>query len=178
MRNVEIKAKAASIKDIRSNILDLFQRTRLDLTPENHFEIKQRDIFFRVARGRLKLRVFEDHTAELIFYLRENLAESKLSNYWRTPIQDANSMEILLTELHGRLGEVSKSREVFLFENIRIHLDQVIGLGDFLEIEVVLQPQESEEEGHQKAAWLMRELEINPDDLQSVSYFDMICNRS
>ncbi|MDX2128147.1 MAG: class IV adenylate cyclase [Chloroherpetonaceae bacterium] len=178
MRNIEIKARIGSLSKSKDDLIDLFKRNAIDISPETHFSIFQRDIFFRSEKGRLKARVINNHSAELIFYVRENSPQSKLSTYWRSPLQDFASMEQILTELHGKLGEVSKAREVYLFKNTRIHLDQVAGLGDFLELEVVLKPEETEEEGHQTVAWFMQQLGINPSDLLSKSYFEMLSEHS
>jgi adenylate cyclase class IV len=57
-----------------------------------------------------------------------------------------------------------------------VHLDSVVGLGDFLELEVVLRPDQSPAEGHAIAADLMRRLEIHDIDLLATAYADMLEN--
>lgn len=99
----------------------------------------QRDTYFAVARGRLKLREdVERHTAELIFYLRANEAGLRSSSYWRAPTADAEALRSLLEAAHGIAGTVHKRRRLFLHRNVRIHLDEVEGLGSFVELESVL----------------------------------------
>lgn len=99
----------------------------------------QRDTYFAVARGRLKLREdLERETAELIFYLREDEAGLRSSSYWRTPTDDADALRSLLEAAHGIAGTVHKRRRLFLHRNVRIHLDEVEGLGSFVELESVL----------------------------------------
>ncbi|HEY3612906.1 MAG TPA: class IV adenylate cyclase [Gaiellales bacterium] len=99
----------------------------------------QRDTYFGVDRGLLKLR--EDvgaGTAELIFYLRAHEDGARASSYWRAPASDPAAWRELLSAAHGVSGVVSKRRRLFLHRNVRIHLDDVEGLGCFVELESVL----------------------------------------
>jgi len=99
----------------------------------------QRDTYFDIARGRLKLREdLERHTAELIFYLRADEAGLRSSSYWRAPTADGDALRSLLEAAHGIAGTVCKRRRLFLHRNVRIHLDEVDGLGSFVELESVL----------------------------------------
>jgi adenylate cyclase class IV len=99
----------------------------------------QRDTYFAVERGRLKLR--EDvaaGTAELIFYLRAHADGTRASSYWRAPASEPGAWRDLLAAAHGISGVVGKRRRLFLHRNVRIHLDDVEGLGSFVELESVL----------------------------------------
>jgi adenylate cyclase class 2 len=99
----------------------------------------QRDTYFAVARGLLKLR--EDMvagTAELIFYLRAHATGTRASSYWRAPATDPVAWRELLGAAHGVRGVVSKRRRLFRHRNVRIHLDDVEGVGCFIELESVL----------------------------------------
>jgi adenylate cyclase class IV len=101
--------------------------------------LAQRDTYFGVERGRLKLREdTERATAELIFYLRADEPGLRSSSYWRAPTDDPAALASLLEAAHGVVGVVTKRRRLFLFENVRIHLDAVEGLGGFIELESVL----------------------------------------
>jgi adenylate cyclase class IV len=101
--------------------------------------LAQRDTYFGVERGRLKLREdTERATGELIFYLRADVSGLRSSSYWRAPTGDPSALASLLEAAHGVVGVVSKRRRLFLFENVRIHLDDVEGLGAFIELESVL----------------------------------------
>jgi adenylate cyclase class IV len=102
-------------------------------------QLHQRDTYFGVSRGLLKLR--EDlvlGTGELIFYLRAHEAGLRSSSYWRAPAGDPAALLGLLTAAHGVTGVVAKRRRLFLHRNVRIHLDEVDGLGSFIELESVL----------------------------------------
>jgi adenylate cyclase class IV len=105
----------------------------------DHGHLHQRDTYFGVARGLLKLR--EDRargTGELIFYLRAHESGLRSSSYWRAPADDPAALLDLLTAAHGVTGVVEKRRRLFLHRNVRIHLDEVTGLGSFIELESVL----------------------------------------
>jgi predicted adenylyl cyclase CyaB len=69
---------------------------------------------------------------------------------------------------------VSKRREIFLHENVRIHLDQVVGLGEFLELEAVVTSADQERESPARLAHLMRHFGILPEDLLPASYADLL----
>ncbi len=70
---------------------------------------------------------------------------------------------------------VDKQREIFLFENVRIHLDRVEGLGEFLELEAVYSGEEAqEEEQHRKIEFLLDTLQVCRSDLIAVSYEDLL----
>ena len=101
--------------------------------------LAQRDTYYAVSRGLLKLR--EDTaagTGELIFYLRAHEAGLRSSSYWRAHASDPAALRDLLTAAHGVLGVVAKRRRLYLHHSVRIHLDDVEGLGSFIELESVL----------------------------------------
>lgn len=79
-----------------------------------------------------------------------------------------------LTEALGILVRVEKHREIYFYQNVRIHLDQVEHLGTFLEFEAVLESEEQIEQGETVVAWLQEQLAIGPADLLTSSYSDML----
>ncbi len=165
-RNIEIKARVGNLDRLRQRIAAVATSG-----PET---LEQRDTFFAVPKGRLKLREFGNGSAELIFYQRNDTAGPKLSQYFRTDVSDPDSMRTLLSVSLGQRAVVAKRREVFLAGQTRIHLDEVEGLGRFVEIEVVLSTNQSESEGESIARDLMRRLGIQPADLLELAYVDML----
>ncbi|XP_053800231.1 uncharacterized protein LOC128788915 [Vidua chalybeata] len=137
----------------------------------------QTDTFFRVPRGRLKLRRTQDGRGELIFYERPDSAGPKLSRFSITPTADPEGLQAVLSQSLGVLGTVRKERLLFLLGQTRLHLDRVQGLGDFLELEVVLRPEQSEEDGQRLARELLRELGVGERDLVSGAYLDLLLAR-
>ncbi|MDX6600185.1 MAG: hypothetical protein QOE87_4072 [Gaiellales bacterium] len=115
------------------------ERACLALGADDGGLLVQRDTYFGVEHGRLKLREdLERRTGELIFYLRAHESGLRASSYWRAPTIDPEALLSLLTAAHGVTGVVTKRRRLFLHRNVRIHLDDVEGLGSFVELESVL----------------------------------------
>jgi len=96
----------------------------------------QTDTYFRVPRGRLKLRESEGNAAELIYYERSEETPERWSRFTREQVTPAAGLRRVLSEAFGVLAVVRKSRELYIFRDARIHIDQVEGLGTFLEFEV------------------------------------------
>lgn len=148
-RNIEIKARIDGI-----DTLLLQARALADGEPEL---IEQDDSFFHVAHGRLKLRQFGDGSAELIHYHRGDGLEARASEYVRVSVPDAAALREALVRGCGLRGRVRKRRWLLMLGQTRLHLDRVEGLGDFLELEVVLREGQSDDEGRAIAdGWMMR----------------------
>lgn len=133
--------------------------------------LRQRDTYFRVARGRLKLRECMGKTAELIWYEREESAPERWSRYDRVEVPDAAAMIHALDGACGTLAVVEKARSLYLHGRARIHLDEVKGLGSFLEFEIV----EEEPGASRKALQHLREVfQVREEDVIAVSYSDLM----
>jgi predicted adenylyl cyclase CyaB len=83
-------------------------------------------------------------------------------------------LKALLALALGTSSVVRKVRTLYLHGQTRIHLDEVEGLGDFVELEVVLQEGQSEADGQAIARRLMRRLGIQPADLVEGAYMDLL----
>jgi adenylate cyclase class IV len=129
--------------------------------------------YFAVANGRLKLRETEGEPAVLIWYSRPNQVESRTSRYHLVPAPDPLLLKDALSAAQGIRTVVAKRRELYLYHNVRIHLDEVESLGSFLEFEAVLEPGESEEEGHRLLAELRQHFRIEDEALIADSYVDL-----
>ncbi|MCU7374952.1 class IV adenylate cyclase [Paucibacter sp. O1-1] len=165
--NVEIKARISSVADLLPLAIALGDDEHPQL-------IHQDDSFFSVPHGRLKLRVFGDGSGELIAYQRADADGPKLSDYMISPVTEPESMREALARACGLLGRVRKHRLLVLVGATRIHLDRVEGLGEFLEIEVVLQPGQSVADGDAEARGLMARLGVGPEALVSGAYLDLL----
>ncbi len=88
-------------------------------------------------------------------------------------VDDGAALRQLLSETLGTIGRVQKRRQLFLVGRTRVHLDEVEGLGEFVELEVVLQPGEDHANGQVEAARLMEQLGIEPGDLVRQAYVDL-----
>jgi predicted adenylyl cyclase CyaB len=166
-RNIEIKAHARDDEGLRKRAADLADQAPM------HF--RQEDTFFEVPTGRLKLRRFDDgQRAELIFYQRDDRDGPKVSYYQKSPVSDADAMLALLSAALKVRTIVQKERTVYLVGRTRIHLDHVDNLGAFLELEVVLAQDESEESGYEEAQAMFEKLGVSERDLVPMSYADLL----
>lgn len=165
-RNVEIKARVESVEAVLPLALAC-----ADGPPE---AIAQDDTFFVCANGRLKLRVFADGRGELIAYARPDTAGPKTSDYAITPVADPDALRATLARALGIGGRVVKQRTLLRAGRTRVHLDRVEGLGDFLELEVVLRDGESADDGITVAHALLRALRVDATQLVSGAYLDLL----
>jgi adenylate cyclase, class 2 len=165
-RNTELKCRCPDLDRARDAIRAVgarFDRTML-----------QADTYFRVSHGRLKLREIDDHGAELIWYARPDTPGYRDSQYTVVPAPDPAALKSALTAACGLRGEVRKSRELWLYHNVRIHLDQVEGLGSFVEFEAVIADRETDEPSLARLEQLRVAMDLRAVDRISVSYADML----
>jgi predicted adenylyl cyclase CyaB len=165
-RNIEIKARIGSVAELLPRVQALAGGAAT--------LIEQDDSFFPCTHGRLKLRRFADGSAELIHYQRADAGGPKLSDYVRVPVTDADALHTALARAQGELGRVQKRRWLLLVGATRVHLDEVQGLGDFLELEVVLAEGRSEAEGQAEAERLMAALGVQSGQLLAGAYLDLL----
>ena len=165
LKNLEFKASCQS--------LDLLRQHLVDLQAEHRHTMKQLDTYFNVPQGRLKLREIDAHKAELIYYERSDLAESRYSNYQICDIPEPAAFKQIATMAWGVKAVVEKQRELWRFGDTRIHLDEVTNLGQFVELETVIRNQ-TEEEAQAEHQLVKDALGIKEEDLISVSYSDLI----
>jgi homotetrameric cytidine deaminase len=165
-RNIEFKARDAQ----PARTLEL----ALGLGAEDRGEIAQTDTYFARARGRLKLREQQPGDAELIQYRRADTPGARESEYRRVPTADAAALRDALDAALGTLVVVEKRRRLLLHENVRIHIDEVEGLGSFVELEAVAQPDSDLSAEQDKIGRLRAELGIGDDALVAQSYSDLL----
>ena len=165
MKNLEIKCRLNEFTAARRVLLRLGAARQSPV-------LRQVDWYFSVPRGRFKLRQINGGPGELIFYIRPTRRAARLSTFGRLPVPDVAETRRLLARALGENACVRKRRELWLFENARIHLDQVDGLGRFLEIEVVVA------RGVRQARALMnslaRELNLSPSRFLAHSYSELL----
>lgn len=166
-RNIEIKARVKNFKEIQACV-ECVSDTQCQI-------LVQQDTFFRCKIGRLKLRIFDNNYGELIHYNRPDIAAPKTSNYSIVNISNPADVLSLLSDAFEVIGVVTKTRLLYMVGKTRIHLDKVEGLGYFIELEVVLDPDDTEEMGQKTATQLMQQLNINKHDLIDHAYIDLLC---
>lgn len=165
-RNIEIKARVPDWAKANSAA-----RAISDSAPQ---VLEQRDVFFRTPRGRLKLRWLSPERACLVYYERVDASGPRSSVYHIAETSEPFALQRVLAAALGVRGEVSKVRTLYMVGQTRIHLDRVEGLGEYVELEAVLGPDQSEAEGRASVARLMAALGIEERDLVDVAYIDLL----
>lgn len=133
----------------------------------------QRDTFFVVANGKLKLREQPDG-AWLIHYRRDDQQELQVSDYTIVSVSDPAAVRAILADALGTLAEVRKERTLMMRRNVRLHLDRVEGLGAFGEIEAVVADGDSPLAFHDEVAGILESLGVAANDLIERSYFELL----
>jgi predicted adenylyl cyclase CyaB len=167
-RNLELKARCADHAHAET-VLGELGATR-------EWSLRQVDTYFVAPRGRLKLREQEGRAvAELIAYDRPNEAAVRASDYQLVAVPDPAALKSALARALGIRVVVAKQRTLWMWHNVRIHLDRVESLGTFLEFEAVLaSPDEPDGPSRERLDQLTRVLRIRDEDRIAVSYSDLL----
>ena len=128
-RNLELKA----VDPHPDRTLD----AALALGAEDHGVLHQRDTYFHAVQGRLKLREAPPEPTELIAYARADRSGPSVSHCRVVPVAEPIGLAEALGDALGVRAVVKKTRRLLLWRTVRIHLDRVAGLGDFVELEAV-----------------------------------------
>ena len=167
--NIEIKARVSNFAEIRS------RAEKLSDSPVQ--VIPQEDTFFYTPQGRLKLRIQSEGTGQLIYYTRPDQNGPKRSDYHISLTSDPENLKHLLELAYGIRGTVKKTRYLYLVGQTRVHLDDVEGLGQFMELEVVMRQGQNDSEGRAIAEDLMTSFGVQRSDLIDGAYMDLIEHR-
>lgn len=164
--NFEFKAKT---KDLVTP-----ERKLQQLDPVFKGEDHQVDTYFNVPAGRLKLREGNIENA-LIYYERENTKAAKQSDVILYQHKPATGLKEILTKVHGIKTVVDKKRRIYFVDNVKIHFDEVSGLGTFIEVEAI------DKDGSMNVDILKQQcdqfaklFELNSQDYIATSYSDML----
>ena len=162
--NIEIKARCSSQKEIRR----ILKERNADFKGLDH----QIDTYFKVAKGRLKLREgnIENY---LIHYEREDVSGPKKSKVILYDFDHDPALQEILTKTLGVLAVVDKKREIYFVDNVKFHLDDVRGLGKFVEIEAI-GTDKNKRELLRQCTYYQNLFRIKKEDLVSCSYSDLI----
>ncbi len=170
-QNIEIKARCADASFIRQFLIDHMAEFKgTDL---------QTDTYFKVGNGRLKLRQGTIENS-LIFYERQNIAGPKMSQVNLFQVNhDSDMLKQILTNASGIKVVVKKKREIWFIDNVKFHIDEVEGLGSFVEIEAI------DKDGHlglekikEQCDHYLHQFNITEENLLTHSYSDLLMNAS
>jgi adenylate cyclase class 2 len=174
LRNLEAKFALGDLDTARAAALALGYTARASFV--------QRDTFFAVARGKLKLRE-QPPEAWLIHYERDRERGLTLSRYEIVAVADPAPTREMLARALGVLAEVRKHRTLLTRRNVRFHLDRVETLGGFGEIEAILGEEREADPGEGAASAraavgeLLGALGVGAGELIEVSYFELMARR-
>lgn len=164
-RNIELKVQLAD--------RDAIETALLALGATREWTREQRDTFYDVPTGWLKLREAENTSPELISYRRATNTDPRPSDYEVRTLDDAAAWHRLLAHVLPLRGVVVKQRTLWLWRHTRIHLDQVERLGDHLELETVLNDID-DEEGFEENAQVIEALGIAAAPRLATPYLELL----
>lgn len=166
MKNLELKVKLGAFDDIQIKL----KRLGADYQWTKH----QIDHYFQVPQGRLKIR-WQDHSpAELVSYIRPDQQDIKLSNYSIFPHENSELLIQTLSLCLPLSVKVEKLRSLYLWKNVRIHLDDVKHLGFYLEFEAVQTPDTKPQENENHLTFLIDRLKLDRQNYVKVGYHDLL----
>lgn len=165
-KNIEIKARIADLAAARSTA-ERVATSRLGI-------LEQTDTYFKCQTGRLKLREILGQPSELIWYRRPDETGARKCEFGLIEVDDPEAVKLDLGKLLGLWKVVKKSREVFLYHNVRIHLDNVDCLGTFLEFEAIVDQENDEQAGARRLGFLCDQFGLSASDFIAGSYSDML----
>ena len=165
-RNLERKARCPDLTSAAAIVERLGARREGVLV--------QTDVYFRTPNGRLKLRTIEGQSAVLIWYNRPDAPTARWSHYHLVPMSDPATLRAALAAALGERGEVCKRRTLWLWHNVRIHLDEVNGLGTFVEFEAVMSASDNDVTVGERLAALGAALGLTTADDVAGSYADLL----
>lgn len=166
MTNLEQKFRCTDLGEARQRAMRL--------GAEDRGILQQHDLFFPAPQARLKLRVFGGGGTELIAYNRADSGLPRASDYHIAPVADAEAMIAVLTQSLGVPRSVRKTRRLLVWRATRIHLDEVDGLGTFVELETVITTQRMEEAQAELEAVVSA---LGLSDVVPVAYIDLLEGR-
>ena len=163
---MEIKARCSDSDRVRQYLKTSGAR----FVGEDH----QIDTYFGVSEGRLKLREGSIENA-LIYYVRPDQAGPKKSDVRLYKTAENSGLKAILLSFLNVMVIVDKRREIWFIDNVKFHIDQVEGLGSFVEIEAISEDGTTPEETlNEQCDHHLRGIGIRKEDLLTSSYSDML----
>ncbi|UPT65187.1 MAG: class IV adenylate cyclase [Sphingobacteriales bacterium JAD_PAG50586_3] len=168
-QNIELKANVANRAELEQKVIVLVGNATAQLV--------QRDVYYGIRKGRLKYRTINNRQHELIYYNRPNTVEAKKSTFYKFNLWFPKLTHGILKTLYGETGIVEKERTLYMLDNIRIHLDDVKGLGHCMEFEYLVDAQHTEDMGKQRLLQLKEQLALPDYSILTHSYVDIAAQR-
>ncbi|CAJ0586618.1 unnamed protein product, partial [Mesorhabditis spiculigera] len=165
-QSIVVKARVRDMEDVEAAVFDLTDSLGTQFTQE--------DVYFNTPQGQLKLRIMHpNRCGALIYHSSEKSIGPKLSTSTLTEVEDVFSMRATLAAALGELGVIRKRRRVFIAEDVRIYLDDVDDIGQFVDIAISCS---AKEPGSctKRAEEILRLLRIQQEDVVPAAYLDLM----
>jgi predicted adenylyl cyclase CyaB len=161
----------------RTNNLENLEKKFLELNPSFIGEDNQTDTYFKVAKGRLKLREGNIENA-LIWYDRQDIAGAKQSDILLYRHKPDKTLKDILIKVQGIKVVVEKKRRIYFIDNVKFHFDTIAQLGTFVEVEAIdkdgnLGIEKLKYQADKYAAFF----NIKVEDFIALSYSDLFLNK-
>lgn len=168
-------AEAKHLVELKARYEDLGKARALLRGAEHVGTFRQVDSYFSLGERRLKLRSVEGRKdGQLVYYERPDQGGVKESRVLLADLADAETVLEILKLTFPLQVEVRKTREIYRLQGVQIHLDEVKGLGRFIEFEKALASEAEREEGRKALENLRAYFQIPPEDLMASSYSDLL----
>lgn len=168
-KNYEIKIPVNDIKEYQKAVQNLLRNKK-----HKQFIELQKDVYYKINEGRLKLRIINNKTGNLIYYDRNENNKKRVSNYIISATKNFKELDEILRKLFDIFIIVDKRRVIYTFDNIRIHLDKVDKLGSFIEIEIIY---DILKDAKKKMNDLVKYFRLDANDFIKDSYSDMLVRK-
>ncbi|TLZ93290.1 MAG: CYTH domain-containing protein [Methanobacteriota archaeon] len=163
--------------ELKARYEDLGKARALLAGAEHAATVRQVDTYFSLGEQRLKLRSIEGaKEGQLVYYERPDVGGVKESRVLLASIPDAPAVREILARVLPVKAEVRKTREIYRFQGVQVHLDTVRGLGKFIEFEKVLAGESDRDAGRKQLESLRAYFQIADDDLMASSYSDLLAS--
>jgi predicted adenylyl cyclase CyaB len=168
-----VSAAQKHLVELKARYEDLGKARALLSGAERIGTFEQVDTYFALGDRRLKLRAIRGQPdGQLIYYERPNEGGPKDSRVLLASVPDAATVRDMLTRAFPVKAEVRKTREIYRFQGVQVHLDTVAGLGRFLEFERVLEDESDRAAAREQVESLKQYFQIPDEDLMASSYSD------
>jgi adenylate cyclase class 2 len=163
--NLELKIRLENPEAVLEKVIEI--------KAEFQGELNQVDVYYKIKDGLLKLRL-EKGSQILIKYLRNEKSGDRWSDYQLISLEKNDAREYLKDILEEE-AVVEKRRLLYLYDNTRIHIDTVSGLGSFLELETLVV--NGKDDAGRRFDKLVRQLSLNRGNEIRRSYRDLMMEK-
>lgn len=165
MRAIEAKARVDDFTNV--------QKVLKDLGARRGGEWEEKDLYFKVKRGKYKMKTDEDGKSVLLFYFKDNAKGAKLCVCERLPLKERSKMIKFLQANFGEGTEIRRKRSRYVVESIHVFLDDVLDVGKFVKIEAPITNHNRLTEARKEVDGLIKKFRFTERELTSYTYDEL-----